>query len=323
MRIQLGDSQQALGFLIQQTTFIEAEVYKIQYPEIIYQQLIPIDTSANEWSKSVTYFSMDKLAKADWFDGQATDMRFADINRTKFEQGIEMAGIGYRYTLEEIGQAMMIPGLNLTAERAESARFAYEQFMDRLAYFGSVSKNFSGLFNNPNVTIVSAIADGTGSSALWTAKTADQMIRDINITGLTGVYEGSNTVEIADTVLLPIDALSQLANTRVPNTFGNALDYIAKYNLYTYLTGAPLTIRGVLGLGTAGVGGVGRMVCYRKNDRCLKLHVPMVHRFLPVWQTGPITFDIPGIFRTGSVEVRIPGSMRYVDGITPASPATP
>jgi hypothetical protein len=94
------------------------------------------------------------------------------------------------------------------------------------------------------------------------------------------------------------------------------LSFLAKNNLYTHTTGAPLTIRGVLGLGKAGNGGVGRAVFYRKDPRVLKLHVPMPHRFLPVWQTGPITYDVPGIFRTGSVEIRRPSAVRYLDGIT-------
>jgi hypothetical protein len=315
MRMNLVDSQQALGFLISQTTYIEAEVYRIQYPDIIYPQLVPIDTAANEWAKSVTYYSLDKVGQADWLDGMATDMRFADVNRAKFEQGIEMAGIGYRYTLEEIGQAMMVPGLNLTAERAESARRSYEEFMDKLARLGSTAKGITGLLNNALVTRTDAIADGTGSSALWSAKTADQIIRDVQ-GALTNVYSGSLTVEMADTVLLPITAMEFLANTRVPNTYGNALDYLAKYNLYTHTTGAPLTIRGILNLDTAGKNGVGRMVAYRKDPRVVKLHVPMIHRFLPVWQTGPITFDIPGIFRTGGVEIRRPGAFAYVDGIS-------
>lgn len=323
MRLNMFDSQQALGFLLEQTTHIEAEVYKIQYPEIIYAQLIPIDSSANEWAKSVTYFSMDKVGAADWFDGMANDLKLADVNRAKFEQGIEMAGIGYRYTLEELGQAMMIPGMNLSAERGESAVFAYESFMDKLAYKGDASKGFTGLINNAGVTKIDAIADGTGSSAYWSTKTADQMIRDAN-SMLTGVYEGSNTVEMADTLLLPVDAINTLSITRIPNTTATALEYLAKNNLYTHTTGAPLTIRGVLGLGTAGTGGnagKGRAVAYRRDPRVLKLHVPMPHRFLPVWQTGPITFDIPGIFRTGSVEIRRPAAMRYLDGITDGTTA--
>ena len=315
MRLDIYDNQQALGFMIQQTTYIEAEVYKIQYPDIIYPQLVPVDSSAQEWAKSVTYFSVDKVGEADWYDGMANDMRYADVNRNKFEQTIEMAGIGYRYTLEELGQAMMIPGLNLSTERAEAAVRNYEEFMDRVARLGDANKGFSGLINNPNVTRTNAIADGTGSSALWSTKTADQIIRDVQNT-LTAVYQGSNTVEMADTVLLPISAWQLLSNIRVPNTYGNALDYLMKYNLYTATTGAQLTVRGILNLDTAGQGGVGRMLVYRRDPRVLKLHVPMPHRFLPVWQRSPLTFDVPGIFRTGSVEVRRPGAMNYVDSIS-------
>jgi hypothetical protein len=315
LRLDLYDNpQQAMGFLLSQTAYIEQEVYRIQYPEIIYQQLIPIDTSAGEWAKSVTYFSLDKVGTAQWLSNMASDIPFADVNRNKFEQGIEMAGIGYTYTLEEVGQAMMIPGMNLTAERAEAARFAYEMFMDNLAYKGSTMKNFTGLFNNTNVTVVTA-ATGASGSTHWSQKTADEIISDVQ-NALTGVYEGSLTVEMADTVLLPIGEMQKLANVRIPNTYGNALDYLAKYNLYTFNTGAPLTIRGVLGLDSAGADGGGRMICYRRDPRVLKLHVPMPHRFLTVFQRSGLQYDIPGIFRTGSVEIRRPGAVRYVDGIS-------
>jgi hypothetical protein len=57
------------------------------------------------------------------------------------------------------------------------------------------------------------------------------------------------------------------------------------------------------------------MVVYRRDPGVLKMHLPMRHRFLPVWQTGPIVFDIPGIMRLGGTEVRRPTAMRYWDGI--------
>src|SRR6185369_14663427 len=100
-RIYMPDAQAALGFLIEQASFIEAEVYKVAYPDIQYPQLIPVDTSAPEWAKSVTFYSMDKAGRAEWFHGAATDLRNADVSRAKFEQDVEMAGIGYGYTLEE------------------------------------------------------------------------------------------------------------------------------------------------------------------------------------------------------------------------------
>jgi hypothetical protein len=110
MRFNVFDApQEAMAFMISQATYIESEVYRIQYPDILYPLLVPVDSSASEWAKSITYFSIDKVGEAEWFDGYATDMRLADVNRAKYEQTIEMAGIGYRYTLEEIGQAMHGP----------------------------------------------------------------------------------------------------------------------------------------------------------------------------------------------------------------------
>jgi hypothetical protein len=314
MRLNLVDAQQALGFLVEQATHIEAAVYRIAYPEVQYPQLIPVDTSANEWAKSVTFFSLDRVGQAAWFHHAASDMRLADVNRAKFEQGIEMAGIGYRYDLEELGHAMLIPGTNLTIEKADAAHRASEEFIDKVALNGDTQKNWTGLFNNASVTRVDAANDGTGSSRAWTAKTSDLIIRDVN-DALTGIYTGSSTVEMADTVLLPIAQMAYLASKRIENTEGNALDWLKKYNINTLQTGQQVTFKGVLGLDTAGAGSTTRMIAYKKDPAVLKMHMPMPHHFLPVWQTGPITFDIPGIFRIGGVEIRRPGAVRYVDQI--------
>ena len=57
------------------------------------------------------------------------------------------------------------------------------------------------------------------------------------------------------------------------------------------------------------------MVAYCKAPDVLKMHVPMPFRFLPAWQSGPISFEIPGIFRLGGLDIRLPKAVRYLDGI--------
>jgi hypothetical protein len=312
--MRIVDAQQALGFLTSQTAHIEPQVYEIQYPDIQYPFLIPVDTSANEWAKSVTFFSTDKVGQAKWFSGSAKDMPRADVFRAKYDQGIEMAAIGYGYNIEELGQAMLVPGTNLTTDRAAASRRAYEEFVEGVALSGDANKNMKGLINYTGVSAASVAADGTGSSTLWANKTADLILRDIN-DGITGVYTASNTVELADTVLLPIARLTKLATMRVGDTTMTVAEYLAKNNVYTQITGKPLTIRGMRGLDTAGAGSTARMIIYRRSIDVLKLHLPMPHRFLPVWQTGPLEFEIPGIFRLGGVEIRRPGAVRYLDGI--------
>ncbi|WP_352751950.1 major capsid family protein [Mesorhizobium sp. M0204] len=57
------------------------------------------------------------------------------------------------------------------------------------------------------------------------------------------------------------------------------------------------------------------MVAYRRSPEVLKFHMPMPFQFLPAWQTKPIKFDVPGIFRLGGVDISRPKSIRYLDRI--------
>lgn len=315
MNYQFGDAAQiALSFVQQQAQVIEPQVYEIQYPAIQYPDLVPVDTSGNEWAKSIGFYAMDKVGQATWFNHLAADVPFADVSRAKYEQAIEMAAIGYYWTMEEIGQQQMIPNMNLMVERAAAARRASEEMIDAIAFFGDTTKNWTGLTNDANVTVTNATADGTGSSALWSAKTANQMARDINVI-LSGVYTASLTTEVADTLLLPIDRFTTLAGSLVTNTAVSGLQLVQTGNAFTALTGRPLTIRTVRGLDTAGAGGIARAIAYRNDPQILKLHLPMPFNFRPAMQVTALRFDVPGIFRTGGVEIRRPKSMRYLDGI--------
>lgn len=317
MRYTADAVQQALGFLNSQLSYIEQQVNETVYPEIQYSSLIPVDTSANEWAKSITYYSQNKTGAAGWFHGYAKDGHVADVERSSNEVGVYMADIGYRWTVEELGTAALIPGMNLSTDRANAARRAYEEFMDALALRGNAEKNLKGLMNYPGITVVDAAAVGTPGDqhSIWANKDADQIMADVNAL-LTGQYVDTLQVELADTLLMPIEATTLLASKRIPDTDSTIWDFLMTKNVYTAQTGRPLTMRGVRGLESAGTGGSGRLVAYRRDPAVLKLHVPMTHRFLPVWQTGPLVFDVPGIFRTAGLEIRRPGAVRYLDGIT-------
>lgn len=308
------DAQVTLSFLTQQVSRIEREVYAIQYPDIRYPGLIPVDTTGPEWVKSVTYFSSDRVGRAQWFAGRAQDVPHADVVRNKAETAVKMAAIGYEYDDEELAQAQML-GQNLNADKAAAAQRAAEEFIDRVALFGDVSANFTGLVNNPTVTAGTAPATGTGSATTFVSKTADQVLADVNGT-LTGIWTGALYVEMADTLLLPYATIVALSQRRVTDQMSMTLmDWIREKNVYTLETGQPLTIRGLRGLETAGAGGTARMAAYRRDPGVLKMYMPMPFRFLPVWRTGPMTYEVPGIFRLGGVDVKRPLAMRYLDGI--------
>lgn len=299
-----------LGFMISQTAHIETEVFNVKYPEIQYPDLIDVDVSASPWAKTVTYFSANGTGRAQFMSGKANDLPMIATSLQQSETSVELAAIGYDYGIEEVSQASEL-GLNLDSMKAQWSRRAYEELTDETALFGSAAFGWRGLFNTLGVTTVVA-PNGASASPLWSSKTVLEIVKDIN-DAITGVYTGTRTTGLADTVLVPWERLSPLASIVLPGTDRTAFDFIQKNNLYTMQTGQPLKIRGVRGLLTAGGGATARMVAYRKSPEVMKLHLPLPLMFMEPQIQG-LRYVIPGIFRLGGLDIRLPGEVRYVDG---------
>ena len=304
----LDAQQAALSFVIAQNTHIEAGVYAKKYPDIQYPGLIPVDTSAHPFAKTVTYFSSDKYGDAKWINGNADDVPIAGTTREKFETQVHTAGIGYAWGWEEVGAAQRL-SINLPADDANAARRAYEEMVDGVALLGDTEKNFGGgLFNS------SAVTPANVTYGTWGSATADNILADIN-QALTAVFTGTNTTAVADTLVLPWSKLLLLSTKRLTDTNETVLSFIARNNVYTYLTGRPLLIRGSRLLDTAGVSNTARMIAYLRDPDVLKLHIPMPLRFLGVYQDGPLRWVVPGVFRLGGLDIRQPKAVVYRDGI--------
>ncbi len=301
--------QAALGFVISQTAHIERQVNMMEYPEIQYSSLIPVDFSAHPFAKSVTYYSGDMFGAAKWINGNADDVPLAGTELAKHETMVYTAAIGYGYGWEEIGMAQLI-GRNLPADDALAANRAYEEFVDGVALVGDASKNFGGLFNNAAITPVNAPVGNWGGNGTTDAT----ILADVNF-AIMGSGAATKYTHYADTVLLPYNKVEFLGSTRLGDTTETIFAFLQKNNVYTAMTGRPLTIRAVRGLSAAGVGPSARMIAYRRSPDVLKMHIPMPLRWLNPWAAGPLRVIIPGVFRIGGLDIRRPLEVRYVDGI--------
>lgn len=313
--LNMRDAMQAhLGFVQSQTSQIEAGLYRHKYPDLDYASLIPVDTSANPFIKSVTYYNIDGAGKAEWINGNAKDIPLVGIQMGSSETPVYMAGIGYDYGYEEVNQAAML-GISLPNEKAFYARRAYEEMVYNIALNGDTAKGFEGLFSYTGVPAASVANDGTGPSTLWSTKTGDLIARDINAL-IVGMFSATNTVEMANVVILPIERYLDIATKRMDANGSDmtVLEFIRRYNVYTAQTGQPLDIRGARGLLTKGSGNSARMIAYRKSPEVLKLHIPMPHRFLPL-QVDVLRYLVPGVFRLGGLDIRLKKAVRYGDGI--------
>ena len=291
------DAQAALGFVVSQAAHIEREVMAIPYPEIRYADMVPVDTSANPFAASVTFFTQDMVGRAKLMNGKGDDVPLANIMRTKFEQGILDAGIGYEFSLTEIGQAQMM-GMSLTNEGAAAARLAYEQLVDEVTLNGA--DGIEGLYNTTGIT-------STAAAATFLVGTPAQVLGAIN-TALTAIMVDTQGADLANTVVLPIAACAALATRQLDATSDvTIMDFIMRSNIYTARTGQPLLIVADHRLTT-------KMVVYKRDPSVLKLHMPMPLRFLPP-QYVNLSVRVPGMFRFAPLSIRRPKAVRYVTAV--------
>ncbi len=320
MQKMLTDAQ-ALSLVTAQAFKVNQTVYETRFPDWDFGRLVYVDTSGPAWSPGILTYTSDLSGRANWQSGAAKDIPLADVSQDMQTKTFQLAAIGYQWNIEEVNTAYQV-GASLPDRRARAARLAYTKFMYDLTLFGSAEKGLGGLTNYGGITTTTAPADGTGSVTFWVdasgvgTKTPAQIVRDINV-ALQGISLASFQTEMADTVLLPVEAYNYIAATPYSaTTMETILSFIQRTNIYTLTTGRPLTIRAVRELGTAGSAGTGRLVVYKNDQDYVKLHLPMPHQFLPVYQDGPLNYTVPGIFRTGGIELLTTVAFRYVDGIS-------
>jgi len=308
------DAQSALGFVIEQGRNIESKVYELKYPDFNYAQHVPVVTEGAEWATGTTFFSTDTVGKAEWLNGSSTDMPFNELLRNKYGRDFYMFGSGWEWNLEEVNQAKL-SGIDIGVQKPKGARRTVEQFTYNVAITGSTEKNWTGLINSAEVSRVTIAADGTGSSTLWANKTAAQRYRDMNDL-LSGVQTATNEVEYASALRLTPKAFRQLGSTSTGQGDGTLtqLEFFRKNNVYTAQTGQELDIKPLRSLVGAGLGGLDRMMVYRRDEEVVRFHLPMPFKMLMPRQKSLMGFEAGGVSRTGGTEWRLPSAAAYGDG---------
>lgn len=308
-----SDAQVGIAFLTPQLYRIETEVYMTRYPSFDITRFMTVDSSGDMWDVGTVVYSQEDVGQAEFLAGAAFDMPYASNRMSQASKPFYLAGIGYEWNTQEMQRAAKL-GRSLSSDKARAAKLSADRFIYGIGMNGQTpraesEKGWTGFINNASAPTAQVAADGTASSRLWTAKTPDQILRDVNA-AITLVETGTSETHVANTLVLPTSAYNYVATT--PRATGSDMT-ILRFLQLNNEAGEALTILKSRALETAGTGGTTRLVAYDRDPQVLKFHLPGPHQFLPPFQKASMVYEVAGIMNVGGVEVRLPKAIVYRD----------
>lgn len=294
-------------FFSRQLEAVKAKAYDVKYAELKARKLFPVSYEAGPGAESIKYEQYDMVGMFKIIASYADDLPRADVKGKEFVSIVKSLGGAYGYSLQDI-RAAKFAGKPLAQRKADAAKRAFEQKINSIAFSGDADNNLGGFLSNSNVNVATIPADGTGSSALWTAKTADLILRDMNLVANT-VVENTKGVEIPDTMIMPLAQYNLIATKRIGvDSNMTVLKYFMETSPYIK------NIEWVEELNGAGTAGADILMAYKRDPNNLTLEIPQEFEQLEVQPKG-LEYIIPCHGRCGGLIVYYPLSICKGEGI--------
>jgi hypothetical protein len=298
-------------FFTEQLTHIKSRVYEREYPELKARKLFPVSYEAGPGAEQIGYDEFDRVGVAKIIANYADDLPMVDVTGERRFVRVRSIGDGYSFSIQDIRSAQMA-NRPLSAMKADAAREAYEQKLNKVAFFGDADYGIKGIFSAPNVPVAQVATGATSGVKNWSGKTADEILADLNslVTTTIGLTHG---VERINTIVLPPEQLAIANSKRLPDTNVTVLQFFKDNNPGIMIEDAfELTN---VNPRPSGLGGSANCIlAYKKDPTRLSLEIPQEFEQFPPQQRN-LAYVVPCHARCGGVIVYRPLSIMIVEGI--------
>lgn len=295
-----------VAYFQRQLLAIATKTYDKRYPDLKGRMLVPVNNEVAAGMELYAFQQYEPVGRAKIVSSAAMDLPRVDVVGREDQTRIRQVGDKYGYTTKEVRAAKKTQS-DLPSKKASAAREAIEQKLDHVIAVGDTEWGLLGLLNQTAATVYTIPADGTGSSALWSAKTPALILRDLN--GIvTNAVNLTKEAFAPDTMVLPVDKYNLIAttpwsansDTTILQHFLGNNPYIKQVIPWHYCTGA-------------GAGATDRMVVYKKDPDNLEAIIPLEFTQYEATMKN-LNYEIPCEAETGGVVLYRPLSMNYGDG---------
>lgn len=292
-------------FFARQLEYLRPQAYDVRRAPLSALRVMQVDTSVPEGAEYITYTQYDQAGVAKIIANYADDLPRADVSGKQFTSPIRSIGDSYGYSIQEI-RASQYAGGNLDARKQSAARRAHDELVNRLAWAGDAISGLPGFLTNPNIPTYVIPATGTGSVKLWSAKTPDQILTDMN--GVVNqVLFQSKGIHRANQLWMPLEQftlISTMARSSLSDT--TVLEFFRINN-------PGVTVEPILELDGAN-GGLDAMIALENDRDNYVLQLPMLFRQHAPQQRN-LEFVIPCESRFAGVSIFYPLAFAKADSI--------
>lgn len=298
-------------FFARELETVKAKTYDIKYPALKATQLIPVSTDAGTGADMITYQQYNQVGIMKIITNYADDLPRSDVFGKEFHSKVVSLGGSYGYNIQEIRTAQKA-GKPLSAKKAASVRKANDIKTDRLAWFGDEAAGVTGLLNNVNIPASAAHDPGAGTA--WSTKTPAQILKDLN-DSVTAIEETTKTVEVADTIVLPVAQWRLISTTNMGmGTDTTIKKYFMDNNPDIKRIERVNEFKNVSPLPSGAAGPADIMLTYTYDVDVLSLEIPQPFEQFPA-QERNLEFVVPAHSRFGGVIVYYPLALNITESI--------
>ncbi len=311
--IRFDSVEQASIFFARELDHVKTETYDVEHPEMTALSLFPVSTEVPEGAETFTYYSYDKTGMAKIINNYATDLPRADVKGKPNTGYVKSLGDSYGYSVQEM-RASRMTGKSLDVRKGESARYAMDYAVNKIAWAGDDENGLMGILSSDNDIpkyILSTVKVGETEHTEFRYKNADQILEDIN--GMQKyVSQITKNVEKPDTLVLPSHVYIDLSTRRIPDTNTTVLKFIMDNAPYM----KEIREANELQAESTDINPTGSNVAFlfTNSEKKLSLEIPMHFYQYPIQEKG-LEIEIPCEQRVAGMVIYYPLSALIVEGV--------
>lgn len=293
-------------FTYEMLSNVARKVYEVKYPEYNALSIFPVSQDARPFDSFYSYEVMDFVGKAKIVSDYADDLPTVDAVAAINNKPIFTLGDSYVYSHLEI-EAAIANRKPLQEYKGKAARLAIDALVNQLTVYGDDNYNLTGLLTDQSIPRVAA-AVGVGGSTLWSQKTAQEILNDLNNL-VQAIIVNSKNVERPNRIVISNISYGILQNTLTSAVGGiSALDFFKSTHPFIE------KIIPMWELDNAGPGGTNMAIAFNNDPSKISIELPQVFRQLDP-QLRNLTYYTLCYARYAGLIVRYPASVAILEGI--------